>query len=89
MNKKELFENWYGAGCSDDEKHRMFEMVNGHYKLMQCHDAYGAFCAAMEICEPLEQALVKLRDCDWVITLPDRMDGVRKIARNGLAALNT
>lgn len=33
----------------------------------------------------LEAALIRLRDCDWVISLPDRMDAVREIAR---AALN-
>lgn len=32
----------------------------------------------------LRDALIKLRDCDWIITLPDRMDGVRKIARDAL-----
>lgn len=32
----------------------------------------------------LKSALVRLRDCDWVITLPDRMDGVREIARKAL-----
>jgi hypothetical protein len=30
------------------------------------------------------EALTKMRDCDWVITLPDRMDGVRYIAREAL-----
>jgi ribosomal protein L1 len=35
----------------------------------------------------LESALIRLRDCDWVITLPDRMDGVRKIAREALIEL--
>lgn len=34
--------------------------------------------------ERMEAALIKLRDCDWIVTLPDRMDGVRKIAREGL-----
>ena len=29
-------------------------------------------------------ALAKLRDCDWIITLPDRMDKVREIAREAL-----
>jgi hypothetical protein len=29
-------------------------------------------------------ALEKLRDCDWVISLPDRMDAVRDIAREAL-----
>ena len=32
----------------------------------------------------LREALVKLRDCDWVISLPDRMDAVRDIARAAL-----
>ena len=32
----------------------------------------------------LEGSLIRLRDCDWVISLPDRMDAVRDIARNAL-----
>lgn len=32
----------------------------------------------------LRAALIRLRDCDWVITLPDRMDAVRDIARRAL-----
>ena len=32
----------------------------------------------------LREALTRLRDCDWVISLPDRMDAVREIARNAL-----
>ena len=34
--------------------------------------------------ERLRTALVKLRDCDWVITPGDRMDAVREIAREAL-----
>jgi hypothetical protein len=34
----------------------------------------------------LREALIRLRDCDGTITLPDRMDAVRKIAREALAA---
>lgn len=34
----------------------------------------------------LREALVRLRDCDWVISLPDRMDAVRDIARAALGA---
>ena len=33
----------------------------------------------------LREALVKLRDCDFVITPADRMDAVRDIARGALA----
>ena len=32
----------------------------------------------------LEAGLIKLRDCDFVITLPDRMDAVRAIAKAAL-----
>lgn len=32
----------------------------------------------------LREALTRLRDCDWVISLPDRMDAVRDIARAAL-----
>ena len=32
----------------------------------------------------LRSALTRLRDCDWTITLPDRMDAVREIAREAL-----
>jgi hypothetical protein len=34
--------------------------------------------------ERLKTALETLRDCDWVISLPDRMDAVRDIARKAL-----
>jgi hypothetical protein len=34
--------------------------------------------------EKLRVALQRLADCDWVISLPDRMDAVRKIAREAL-----
>lgn len=32
----------------------------------------------------LSEALQRIRDCDFVITLPDRMDAVRQIAREAL-----
>jgi hypothetical protein len=31
-----------------------------------------------------KRALERIRDCDFVITLPDRMDAVRQIAREAL-----
>lgn len=34
------------------------------------------------------EALVRLRDCDWVITPLDRMDAVRDIARTALGGRN-
>lgn len=35
----------------------------------------------------LAEALQKISNCDWVITLPDRMDAVRDIAREALASV--
>lgn len=35
---------------------------------------------------PLVEALKRLRDCDWTVSLPDRMDAMRKIAREALEA---
>lgn len=34
--------------------------------------------------QKMRSALERLRDCDWVITLPDRMDAVREIAKEAL-----
>ena len=34
--------------------------------------------------EKLREALQRIRDCDFTITLPDRMDAVRQIAREAL-----
>ena len=34
--------------------------------------------------DKLEGALERIRDCDFIITLPDRMDAVRAIAREAL-----
>lgn len=62
----------------------------GPYKMhpMQAHMLLKAFLAdhAPAIIGCVE-ALERLRDCDWVITPADRMDAVRTIARDALAAL--
>ena len=34
--------------------------------------------------DKMEGALERIRDCDFIITLPDRMDAVRQIAREAL-----
>lgn len=39
--------------------------------------------------ERLSEALTRLRDCDWTISLPDRMDAVRDIARAALSRLSS
>jgi hypothetical protein len=36
----------------------------------------------------LAEALRKLADCDWVITLPNRMDAVRAVANEALSSQN-
>jgi ribosomal protein L1 len=57
---------------------------------MMCMDAYDARALLVYIDDlqaentRLREALVRLRDCDWVISLPDRMDAVRDIARAAL-----
>ena len=43
--------------------------------------------AVTEQRDRLKDALRKLADCDWVITLPNRMDAVRTIAAEALAAV--
>jgi hypothetical protein len=43
--------------------------------------------AVTEQRDRLAEALRKLADCDWVITLPDRMDAVRTIADEALQSL--
>lgn len=51
---------------------------------------YGGELAATELCivqaerNGMRDALIRLRDCDWVITPHDRMDAVRAIARAAL-----
>ena len=65
-------------------------MLVGPYRLhpMQAQTILKAFlvdhAAAIIGCV---EALERLRDCDWVITPADRMDAVRTIARDALAAL--
>jgi len=36
----------------------------------------------------LAEALQEIADCDFVITLPDRMDAVRALAREALSDIN-
>ena len=43
--------------------------------------------AVTEQRDRLAEALQKLADCDWVITLPDRMDAVRAVANQALQPL--
>lgn len=45
--------------------------------------------AVTEQRDMLAKALRKLADCDWVITLPNRMDAVRTIANEALQSLTS
>jgi hypothetical protein len=47
-------------------------------------DCQQQLAAEREKVQPLVDALVRLRDCDFTITLPDRMDAVRQIAKDAL-----
>lgn len=55
------------------------EAANGNHRKMAAEMAELG-----EENKRLRDALVRLRDCDWVISLPDRMDAVREIARTAL-----
>ena len=52
-----------------------------------CRTLRKELTAMTEQRDRLAKALQKLADCDWVITLPDRMDAVRKIANEALQSL--
>jgi len=64
-----------------------------HYWNHSTYAAWEAWQAAREQVteqrDRLAEALQKLADCDWVISLPDRMDAVRSIAREALQSLTT
>ena len=47
-------------------------------------DLSDQFAALAKTKDRYEAALIKLKDCDWVITPHDRMDAVREIARKAL-----
>lgn len=47
---------------------------------------HHALAKAVAERDKMRAALQRLADCDWVITPHDRMDAVRKIARDALEA---
>lgn len=49
---------------------------------------HDRICTLAEALRVATTELTRLRDCDWVISLPDRMDAVREIARNTLAKID-
>jgi len=69
-----------------EEVNRYHKKRLGTYKaaLQMLNEATARAEAADARIKVLEEALTQLRDCDWIITLPDRMDAVRDIARTAL-----
>lgn len=47
----------------------------------------AALVALINSAGRMKNTLERLRDCDWVISRGDRMDAVRKLAREGLGEL--
>jgi hypothetical protein len=67
------------------------EIVHAFIKCQQARihaaqEEYEELTKEREKVRVLRLACERLRDCDWVISLPDRMDAVRDIARAALAA---
>lgn len=51
-------------------------------------DNSAVIAALQEKLKVTTDALIKLRDCDWVISIPDRMNAVRNLARDALSELS-
>jgi hypothetical protein len=75
MNEFE-YKNW---NFVDDEHQRMSRLFFDNPE-----EIPKIINALRKRAEKLETALTRIRDCDFVITLPDRMDAVRAIAREAL-----
>jgi hypothetical protein len=76
------------------------ELTAARAEIDELKEEYGTWWAQKRIAldelkevteqrDRLADALQKLADCDWVISLPDRMDAVRTIAREALQSLTT
>ena len=68
------------------------EIINDFIKGQQtrihhAQDLESELTTVTEQRDRLKGALRKLADCDWVITLPNRMDAVRTIATEALTAV--
>jgi uncharacterized coiled-coil DUF342 family protein len=92
------FERWYIAEVLEaalliiEQRDRLAEELN------ELKEEYGTWWAQKRIAidelkdvteqrDRLAEALREIANCDFVITLPDRMDAVRAIAREALAAV--
>ena len=66
----------------------MGEAVRDLKILMGAVQLTDALAAVTEERDRLAESLREIADCDFVITLPDRMDAVRAIARGALGDIN-
>jgi pyrroloquinoline quinone (PQQ) biosynthesis protein C len=71
------------TGTVSAEFARKLEQERDHWK-RECLEQAKLLAMGADREEKLRTALQRLADCDWVISLPDRMDAVRKIAREAL-----
>jgi hypothetical protein len=63
--------------------------LRGFYDANANHTDNSTVIAAMQAkLKVTTDALIKLRDCDWIISIPDRMDAVRDIAIEALNELS-
>lgn len=94
MDSRQEFEKWhkseYGGYNSCSYSHDTTAYIDDNLEWewvswQACQSLNDKRIAELEAkLKVASEALTKLRDCDWVITLPDRMDGVRDIAREAL-----
>lgn len=71
------------ALTESDRKLADMEAENVNLRQQIAQDLTNATANAQEKLV-LREAMIRLRDCDWVITPADRMDAVRQIAREAI-----
>lgn len=78
---------WEGSNCEATrrENDRLWrEYEEGLDRINNQRREILSQAKELEKLEIYRTALKRIRDCDFVITLPDRMDAVRQIAREAL-----
>jgi hypothetical protein len=78
---------WEGSNCEATrrENDRLWrEYEEGLARINNQRREILSQAKELEKLEIYRTALKRIRDCDFVITLPDRMDAVRAIAREAL-----
>ena len=76
---------WFGAVMNKMYESRVLLLEELEAREKQIQQDHAEIVALRHANEELVKALTRLRDCDWVISLPDRMDAVREIAREALS----